>query len=209
MKLVVDSLTIFFGKKKLLGPLSFSLDPGASLGICGPSGSGKSTILRALCGLHLSYTGKIAFEEKTVNARFPIQMVFQDSLASLHPKMTVYETLKEACSKGEDESAVFHALGQVHLQSRFAFCYPHELSGGQRQRVSIARALLAKPKILALDECTSALDVVVEKEILTLLQEVREKTKCGFLVVSHSSKVISTLCEGKFELQAEEEAEWS
>src|SRR4029079_14287986 len=126
------------------------------------------------------------------------QMVFQDPYASLHPRKTVDATLSEPLAiHGIDGQGprVEEMLDAVGLDRKFRFRFPHQLSGGQRQSVAIARALMLKPKLMLLDERTSALDVSVQAEILNLLKRLRREQKLTFLLVTHNLAVVSFLCD--------------
>ncbi|MGA8165154.1 MAG: ATP-binding cassette domain-containing protein [Waddliaceae bacterium] len=195
--IVVENVTIYPNKKRrkpILCDLNFRVAKNESLGLVGPSGCGKSTVLRTLSSLHPYWSGKI----KVGCPRHHIQMVFQDPLASLHPRHTVYEILREPLIARKipyDEQALLQALDDVSLSSELLFRYPHQLSGGQRQRASIARSLLVDPKVLFLDECTSALDVAVQKDILLLLKRLKKERGITCLVVSHNFEVIRFMCD--------------
>jgi peptide/nickel transport system ATP-binding protein len=215
----VKNLTLYPDKERkiaILKNLSFTVDTACRFfGIVGPSGCGKSTLLRALCSLHPFWEGEITVDgvpipklssaswfKKVPKSLF--QMVFQDPLASLHPRQTVHQILREPLKiQGVrfDENTLLDALQDVCLSKEHLFRYPHQLSGGERQRVSIARCLLLQPKALLLDECTSALDVTVQKEVLNLLKRIQEKRSMTCLLVSHSAQVVSYMCDGFLDLE--------
>ena len=196
----VNNVTLYRDHKRevpLLQNLTFDVQENECFGLMGPSGCGKSTLLRALCGLHPNWKGEISLRHPTV------QMVFQDPYASLHPKHTIYEILSEPLiirKIPHNEETLINALEEVTLSPKFLFRFPHQLSGGQRQRISIARSLLLKPKILLLDECTSALDVSIQKEILLLLKNIQIKQGITCLLVSHSLPVIHFICHRHLKL---------
>jgi peptide/nickel transport system ATP-binding protein len=127
-----------------------------------------------------------------------VQMVFQDPYGSLHPRQTVDRLLAEPLAihgMSDAENRIEKALDEVGLKKGFRFRYPHQLSGGQRQRVAIARALILEPQILLLDEPTSALDASVQAEVLNLLEDLRQRRKLTFIMVSHDLAVVTHLCE--------------
>jgi len=213
-------LTIYKDKKHttpLLKNLSFTVREDQCFGISGPSGSGKSTLLRTLSSLHPYWTGSILIEGKSLTNRARtdwnilkkppkpmMQMVFQDPYSSLHPRHTIYEILREPLIAQKipyDETLIVRALNEVCLSSHLLFRYPHQLSGGERQRISIARALLLEPKILLLDECTSALDVSVQKEILLLMKRLQKEKHMVYILVSHSIPVIRFMCHEYIDLE--------
>ena len=183
--------------------VSFNVAEGESFGIVGESGSGKSTVLKAIAGLvpststSLTVKGKAAAQRRSREDRRLMQFVFQDPYASLHPRQTVDDILREPLEihrLGEIDARVSKALTEVGLLPQHRFRYPHQLSGGQRQRVAIARALILSPPILLLDEPTSALDVSVQAEILNLLSRLRQSYSLTSILVSHDLAVVAHLC---------------
>jgi peptide/nickel transport system ATP-binding protein len=205
--LEVRQLRVSFDGFVAVAGTSFHVAPGASFGIVGESGSGKSTVLRAICGLAPRESGTVQLlgnGSSTQPApgskafRRQVQMVFQDPYGSLHPRQTVDRLLAEPLAiHGIDdaETRIEKALEEVGLGTGFRFRYPHQLSGGQRQRIAIARALILEPQILLLDEPTSALDASVQAEVLNLLEELRQRRKLTFIMVSHDLAVVTHLCE--------------
>lgn len=183
--------------------VSFSVAEGESFGIVGESGSGKSTVLKAIAGLVaaqsdvLAVNGRPIAQRRSKADRRQMQFVFQDPYASLHPRQTVDQILREPLAiHGLDrrDEGIAEALAEVGLQPEHRFRYPHQLSGGQRQRVAIARALILRPPILLLDEPTSALDVSVQAEILNLIARLRQANRLTIILVSHDLGVVAHLC---------------
>ena len=181
--------------------VSFEVAPGEALGIVGESGSGKSLTLRAIAGLLPPGTRQTA-GEITIGGRFG--MVFQDPMSALDPLTRVGIQLREACIAGgaadpaADPAARVRALlTDVRLPDpeRIARSYPHELSGGQRQRIVIAMALAGNPAVLLADEPTTALDVTVQREVLTLLEGLRRERGLTLVLVSHDLAVVASMCE--------------
>jgi peptide/nickel transport system ATP-binding protein len=184
--------------------VTFRVEEGETFGIVGESGSGKSTILKAIAGLlpseseTLLINGIPAGPRRSKAERRLMQYVFQDPYASLHPRQTVDDVLREPLTIhgiGDADSKISEAIASVGLELRHRFRYPHQLSGGQRQRVAIARALMLRPPILLLDEPTSALDVSVQAEILNLLARLRRSYSLTSVLVSHDLAVVAHLCE--------------
>ena len=183
--------------------ISFDVAAGETFGIVGESGSGKSTVLKAIAGLvpstssTLEVNGRPAAQRRSRAERRLLQFVFQDPYASLHPRQTVDDILREPLEihrVGGIEEKVKAAIADVGLLPAHRFRYPHQLSGGQRQRVAIARALILKPPVLLLDEPTSALDVSIQAEILNLLAKLRQSYSLTSIIVSHDLAVVAHLC---------------
>jgi peptide/nickel transport system ATP-binding protein len=194
------------GVVRAVDGVDFEVLKGETLGVVGESGCGKSTTARLLMQLIEPTRGEVVFDGREVGSRdLPlkefrrqVQMVFQDPYASLHPRFTVDQTLREPLSiHGIDDAdaRIARALSEVGLGPTFRFRYPHQLSGGQRQRVAIARALIVEPRVLLLDEPTSALDVSVQAEILNLLRRLHRERNLTMILVSHNLAVIGFLCQ--------------
>jgi peptide/nickel transport system ATP-binding protein len=210
----IAQLRVEYGDFVAVDNTSFVVQPGESFGIVGESGSGKSTVLRAICGLTPSVSGTVELigaTDRTLPApgskpfRRLVQMVFQDPYGSLHPRHTVDSILAEPLAihgLGDDQQRIERALDEVGLGSGYRFRYPHQLSGGQRQRIALARALILEPQILLLDEPTSALDASVQAEVLNLLEDLRERRKLTFIMVSHDLAVVTHLCQQLMVMQS-------
>ncbi len=207
-KVFVTGNQFFKRNKKVLravDKVSFEIKKGETLGIVGESGCGKSTLGRCLLGL-LPVTAGHIFEygEDITNMdksgiqalRRKSQIIFQDPYASLNPRMTVYEIIKEPLnnyrlySQEERHQLVFKMMEKVNLQPEHAFRYPHEFSGGQRQRIVIARALILEPEFVVADEPVSALDVSVRSSILNLMRSIQRESDITFLFISHDLSVV-------------------
>lgn len=201
-------------KKDLLGKgggvvravdgVSFDVMAGQTLGVVGESGCGKSTTARLLMHLITPNAGEMVFDGAPVGTRDlslkdfrrQVQMVFQDSYASLNPRLTI----EDSVAFGPQVHGLAHQpaverardlLARVGLEpSRFAERYPHELSGGQRQRVNIARALALQPRLIILDEAVSALDKSVEAQVLNLLLDLKDEFGLTYLFISHDLNVV-------------------
>ncbi len=181
--------------KQILYDVSFSIKKGEIVGLVGESGCGKSTLARAVVGLHRDYQGEI------VQQSAHPQMVFQDTFGALNPAKTIGWLMAEAMrdetqlSKEDKKRKIVTMLETVGLSERYMQKYPSELSGGQRQRIGIAVALLKKPELLIADEPVSALDVTIQKQIVELLQRLREQKKISILFISHDLRVVYQLCD--------------
>ena len=194
--LEVKHFSQFFGKFQAVDDVSFSIKKSEVFGLVGESGCGKTTTGRAIVGLQPISRGEILFEGKPLRKTTQIQMIFQDPMASLDPRMTVREIIAEGLRiqgikdrKVLDEK-VFSMMALVGLSREQADRYPHEFSGGQRQRIGIARALVMEPKLLIADEPVSALDVSVQAQVINLLQELKEKLGLTVLFIAHDLSVV-------------------
>jgi peptide/nickel transport system ATP-binding protein len=195
------------GEVRAVDGISFELRQGRTLGIVGESGSGKSTTLHEILGLTAPQSGSIEVLGRDVAAldrrerralRGDLQVVFQDPVASLDPRLPVFEVLAEPLrangfDKGHADERVAELLGIVGLRREDASRYPAEFSGGQKQRIGIARALALQPKILALDEPVSALDVSIQAGIINLLLDLQDQFGLSYLFVSHDLSVVKHL----------------
>ncbi|SEB50682.1 peptide/nickel transport system ATP-binding protein [Paramicrobacterium humi] len=205
----------------LVDDLSFSLDAGRRLGLIGESGSGKSLTSLAVTGLlgaGLEASGSVLLDgQQVIGApdrmlrplRGPVaSLVFQEPLSALDPLMRVGRQVAEPMRRhlglrgAELDRAVAAALAEVSLpDARIARAYPHELSGGQRQRVAIALALAAGPRLLIADEPTTALDVTVQDEVLSLLDRLVNERDMALLFISHDLAVVARMAENVVVLQ--------
>ena len=187
--------------------MSFELHQGRTLGIVGASGSGKSTTLHEILELRAPQSGHIEVLGSDVATltrkgrralRGDVQVVFQDPVAALDPRLPVFDLLAEPLgANGFDKAAtdarVAELLEIVGLRRADASRYPGEFSGGQKQRIGIARALALQPKILALDEPVSALDVSIQAGIINLLLDLQREFDLSYLFVSHDLSVVKHL----------------
>ncbi len=195
------------GEVRAVDGVSFELHQGRTLGIVGESGSGKSTTLHQILELTAPQGGSIEVLGQDVATldgagrralRGDLQVVFQDPVASLDPRLPVFEVLAEPLTaNGFDKQRVAdrvaELLGIVGLRREDASRYPAEFSGGQKQRIGIARALALQPKILALDEPVSALDVSIQAGIINLLLDLQQQFGLAYLFVSHDLSVVRHL----------------
>lgn len=195
------------GEVRAVDGVSFELRQGRTLGIVGESGSGKSTTLHEILELTGPQSGSIEVLGTDVTTLSPasrrslrrdIQVVFQDPVASLDPRLPVFELLAEPLrangfDKGRTNARVAELLEIVGLRRADAIRYPAEFSGGQKQRIGIGRALALQPKILALDEPVSALDVSIQAGIINLLLDLQALFGLSYLFVSHDLSVIKHL----------------
>ncbi|MFL9924082.1 ABC transporter ATP-binding protein [Herbaspirillum lusitanum] len=189
--------------------ISLSLRPGETIGIVGESGSGKSTAARCIARLIEPSSGDIFSDGRSVAKasgralspfRRSVQVVFQDPYRSLNPRQTVGESIIEGAlnfgmSRSDAWKRAEELMHLVRMKPEALKRYPNEFSGGQRQRISIARALACEPKVLIADEAVSALDVSVQAQILTLLDEIQRRLSIGILFITHDLRVASQICD--------------
>ncbi|MBS1697099.1 MAG: ABC transporter ATP-binding protein [Actinobacteria bacterium] len=185
--------------------VSFDIPRGKTLALVGESGSGKSTVAKMVLKLEDVTSGTIAIDgvdtatlsgRETLALRRRMQPVFQDPYGSMDPLRNIGNTISEPLDihevgdKASRHDRVLELLDQVSLPRELATRYPNELSGGQRQRVAIARALALKPDIVVLDEAVSALDVLVQDQILKLLAELQNELDLTYLFITHDLAVV-------------------
>ena len=194
--------------------VSFTLDGGQTLGIAGESGSGKSTMalsLLRLLGATAEVTGQVRFGgEDLLTARWSkvravrwaeASVVFQGAMSALNPVRTVGDQicepilLHERCGAKAARRRAAELLDGVGIPARRAGGYPHEFSGGQRQRIMIAMALACRPELIIADEPTTALDVMVQAQILNLLTDLVRDAGIGVIKISHDLSVLAQTCE--------------
>ena len=201
-----------FGNKiflKAVDDVSFDIERNKTFGLVGESGCGKTTTLKLLLGLEEPTDGQIFYEGEDVSQmskasrtefRRSVQAVFQDPWSSLNPRMRVRSVVGEpleiatTMTKGQIATRVADLLTEVGLNAYQANLYPHEFSGGQRQRIGIARALALNPKVIALDEPVSALDVSIRAQIMNLLVDLQEEHGLAYLLVAHNLATVRYMC---------------
>ena len=206
--LEVRNLSIAFpiqhGDINIVDNVSFSVRPGETMGLVGESGCGKSITSMAVMGLlppTARITGEILFKGANILQMTPeehnalrgheMSMIYQDALSSLNPSMLIRSQMKQLTRRGGTRSAE-ELLELVGLDPvRTLKSYPHELSGGQRQRVLIAMALTRDPSLIIADEPTTALDVTVQKQVIDLLGELRERLGFAMVFVSHDLALVA------------------
>ncbi len=190
--------------------VSFSVKRGTTTAIVGESGSGKSTVAQMVLNLLEPTSGKIIFDGVDTSAlnskeifafRRRVQPIFQDPYGSLDPMYNIYRTIEEPLrvhkigDKASREKKVRELLDQVSLPQSTMQRYPNELSGGQRQRVAIARALALDPEVIICDEAVSALDVLVQAQVLNLLAELQSRLGLTYLFITHDLAVVRQIAD--------------
>ncbi|MDF3151430.1 dipeptide ABC transporter ATP-binding protein [Mesorhizobium sp. XAP10] len=214
--LEIENLSLTIGDTQILKRVELSVAPGEVMGLVGESGSGKS--MTALTVMQLlphaaRASGRVTFDGIDILAATEDQMcalrgddigmVFQEPMTALNPVKTIGEQVAEGirwhtrASRAEAEDRARKMLDRVGLpEAKFPLSrYPHELSGGQRQRVVIAIACALKPKLLIADEPTTALDVVLQAQILDLLRDIVAESRMGLLLISHDLAVVTEMAD--------------
>ncbi len=200
------------GQVHALEDVNFSLEKGESIGIAGESACGKSTLglslIRMIQGGKI-ISGKVSFDGESIldlsESKFDtdyrwkkISMVFQGAMNSLDPVYTIkqqfVEILKEHDYEGDSEKLILDSINSVNLDESVLKKYPHELSGGMKQRIIIAIALLLKPKFVIADEPSTALDVLIQAQIINLLKKLK-KDGMSIMLITHDLAVLSEIAD--------------
>ena len=198
------------GHVKAVDGVSFTIEPGQTLGLVGESGSGKSTTGAAVMGLEPLAGGSIYFEGEDITRyigknrssyRKHVQMIFQDVNSSMNPRKRILDIIAEPLrnfeklSVTEERKRVDELLEIVGMPPEAASKYAYEFSGGQRQRIGIARAIALKPKLIIADEPVSALDLSVQAQVLNYLKMIQKELQLAYLFISHDMGVVRHMCE--------------
>ncbi|MFC2061258.1 ABC transporter ATP-binding protein [Elusimicrobiota bacterium] len=189
------------GEVEALKGIDFTVSSGEILGVVGESGSGKSTLAKIICGLENLTSGHLEWNivSKKKNVHHA-QMVFQNPVNSLNPKLSIGYMMKEALASGQSirisqvkDEDIRRALNEVGLGDVELSRYPHQFSGGQKQRLGIARALALEPGILVCDEPVSALDISIQAQIVNLLIDINRKMDLPIIFIAHDIEVVSII----------------
>ncbi|MWG34385.1 ABC transporter ATP-binding protein [Halomarina oriensis] len=198
------------GRVRAVDGVDFSVSPGETLGIVGESGCGKSTVATSLLRLEEPTAGDVLFEGEDITTydkaelkrfRRRAQMIFQDPTASFDPRMSIGESVGEPLlihgisDRNRRREIVKDLLERVGLSADDIDRYPHEFSGGQKQRVALARALVVNPELIVADEPVSALDVSIQADILSLMNDIQAEFDLAMLFISHNLGVIREVCD--------------
>ena len=200
----------YSGVVKVLDNVTVCLPRGRTVAVVGESGSGKSTLARAITGLlppskgEIQFNGKVlpkALKDRDKDTLRRIQMIYQSADTSLNPRQTIRDIIGRPLEfyhgvKGAArDRRVAELLDAIELDESYIDRLPTELSGGQKQRISIARALAAQPDIIICDEVTSALDQIVQEEILTLLMKLQKDTYVSYLFITHDIATVRAISD--------------
>jgi peptide/nickel transport system ATP-binding protein len=212
----VENLTTKYqtskGQVHALSDINFSLEKGESIGIAGESACGKSTLglslIRMIQGGKI-ISGKITFDGESIldltESKFnttyrwkKISMIFQGAMNSLDPVYTIkkqfVEILKEHDYDGDSDKLILDSIHSVNLDENILNKFPHELSGGMKQRIIIAMALLLKPKLVIADEPTTALDVLIQAQIVNVLKKLK-KDGMSIMLITHDLAILSEIAD--------------
>jgi peptide/nickel transport system ATP-binding protein len=208
--LQVEDLCVEFAQRRrpafrALDQVSFDVNAGETVGLVGESGSGKTTIGRVVLGMVAASAGRVRFDGEDIThatrvrrralAR-EIQVVFQDPYGSLNPARRIGDTLAEpllsdaALTRDDRAVRIREVLARVGMPADTAERYPAQFSGGQRQRIAIARAVIARPRLVICDEPVSALDLSVQAQVLNLLNDLQRSMGLALLFISHDLGVV-------------------
>lgn len=197
---------------KAVDDISFNIYPGETYGLVGESGSGKSTTGRSIIRLYEPTDGEVNFKGIKISGKLSVselqhlrtkmQMIFQDPMACLNPRMKVIDIIAQGLdihklykNEKEREEKVYHILELVGLSHEHAMRYPHQFSGGQRQRIGIARALIMNPELIIADEAISALDVSIQAQVVNLMKELQKKTGAAYLFIAHDLSMVKYISD--------------
>ena len=194
---------------KVLEDINFKIKIGEMIGIVGESGTGKSTLARQIIRLEKPTSGQVLLNNKDItnikgkelkNIYKDMQMVFQDPIGSFDPRLTIGKSIDELLKnnkvpKNIRKEKIIELLKLVGLDKQYIDKYPRELSGGQCQRAAIAKAISCEPKILICDEVTSALDVSIQGQVISLLKELKEKKNMTYIFICHDLALVELLCD--------------
>lgn len=190
--------------------VNLEIADGEVVGLVGESGCGKSTLGRVVAGVHPPSNGSVHFRGREVVAlegpdardtALKIQMIFQDPMSSLNPRVRVADIIGEApmvhgiVGQKDLDDYVKEVMLKVGLDPEYTRRYPHQFSGGQRQRIGIARALAVQPEFLVCDESVAALDVSIQAQVLNLFMQLREDLNLTYLFISHDLGVVEHLSD--------------
>jgi peptide/nickel transport system ATP-binding protein len=200
----------YSGAMMVLDNVTVRLPRGRTVSVVGESGSGKSTLARAITGLLPISKGRIEFNGKVLPPKLQdrdrdtlrrIQMIYQSADTALNPRQTVRDIIGRPVefylgkTGAEKDRRIVELLEAIELNEDFIDRYPGELSGGQKQRVSIARALAAEPELIICDEVTSALDQIVQEEILKLLMKLQKEKNLSYLFITHDIATVRAISD--------------
>lgn len=199
MKLKIENLSFKYpnAKKYLLKDVNLELDNKKIVGLIGDSGSGKSTLCKILSGYIDNYEGNVTFNENPLPKKGfkPIQLIYQHPEKVMNPKWKMKQVLEESWNVPDE------LLDEFGIQKQWLKRYPQELSGGELQRFSVLRSLNPNTQFLIADEMTTMVDAITQVQILDSVLKIVKKRKMGFLVVSHDTSLIETICDEKIYLK--------
>ncbi|QOG06039.1 ABC transporter ATP-binding protein [Aureimonas sp. OT7] len=208
--LSIQSLTAHYGKFEVLADINFDIRRGETVAIVGESGSGKSTLGRVVTGLKEPSTGRCVFDGailpptmagRPLGLKRRIQLIYQSADTALNPRTTVRQIigrpvqLYHGLTGAKRDTRVVELLRLVELNETHLDRLPGQLSGGQKQRVAIARALAADPELIVCDEITSALDKVVQADVLRMLVDLQRKLGVSYLFITHDIEVVRAIAD--------------
>ncbi|MFB6253114.1 MAG: ABC transporter ATP-binding protein [Halobacteriaceae archaeon] len=198
------------GRTRAVDGISFDVHRGETVGLVGESGCGKSTAATTLLQLEEPTDGEVIFDgediteyssEELKRFRRRAQMIFQNPDSSFDPRMSIGESIGEplrihgVSSRSRRMDIARNLLERVGMSAEDIYRYPHEFSGGQKQRIALARALVLNPEFIVADEPVSALDVSIQAEVLSLIDDIQEEFGLSILFISHDLSVVREVCD--------------
>ncbi|GHB44384.1 hypothetical protein GCM10007094_37120 [Pseudovibrio japonicus] len=206
MTLQIRNLSIAYGQTQVISQINLTLHPSRTTGLIGRSGCGKSTLAKAMTGIIQApqdtlFLNDEHFLPNPAQTGNTVHYMWQDPMASLSPFLNALDLISEPLKaihkmpKKARQQRAHELLNMVELDPTCAAKRPHQLSGGQCQRIALARALAVKPQFLVLDEPLSALDLVTQEQVTSLLRKVRTEMHMGILIISHDLQTLAKLAD--------------
>lgn len=205
LRVYYDEGSLFARRRWVAGPVSFHVHEDEFVGLAGPSGSGKTSIGKALLNLIPTWQGDVYWNERNVR-RTPLRplrsqfgWISQEPTLAFNPRRRIGDVLRETLAvhgiEGDPSERIATTCDGMNLDPALLMRYPFELSAGQIQRLAIVRVLLLEPRFVVLDEATSSLDPLNQRQILQLILAWRQRHGLATVIISHSQRLLARLCD--------------